>query len=216
VRWLLCLDNDGVLVDTEDVFFAATRQALAEVGIALDRAGFIEAWMRSGQGLRLVTEAQGLDETALEALRTRRDAIYDDLLAGGARVFDGVREGLERLASQVRLCIVTSCQPRHFALIHRHSGLLTHIERCVTSDDFSRYKPDPDPYQTALRLAGVPAGRALAAEDTPHGVRAASGAGIACAALPTDLTSGLEFPGAAARLRSFAELVEWVEQTIET
>ena len=35
-------DNDGVLVDTERLFFAATQQVLATVGVTLTKELYIE------------------------------------------------------------------------------------------------------------------------------------------------------------------------------
>ena len=43
-------DNDGVLVDTEHVYFEATRQVLASAGIDLTRDEYIELFLVQGRG----------------------------------------------------------------------------------------------------------------------------------------------------------------------
>jgi beta-phosphoglucomutase-like phosphatase (HAD superfamily) len=41
-------DHDGVLVDTEEWYFHATRRALSEVGVDLQRADYHEFRAREG------------------------------------------------------------------------------------------------------------------------------------------------------------------------
>ena len=55
-RKFLLWDHDGVLVDTEPLYFEATRQALATVGVDFDQAGY----------LALMTEGRGYWEAARE------------------------------------------------------------------------------------------------------------------------------------------------------
>ena len=43
-------DNDGVLVDTEVLYFDATRDAMAEVGFELTEALFREHFLRASTG----------------------------------------------------------------------------------------------------------------------------------------------------------------------
>lgn len=44
-------DNDGVLVDTEELYFAANRQILAQRGIAFDRDDFAQMSLREGRSI---------------------------------------------------------------------------------------------------------------------------------------------------------------------
>ena len=44
-------DNDGVLVDTEGLYFQACREALASVGFGLTRAQFIEQSLKKGKSV---------------------------------------------------------------------------------------------------------------------------------------------------------------------
>jgi beta-phosphoglucomutase len=56
-----------------------------------------------------------------------------------------------------------------------------HLEKRLTTlvgEELERAKPDPLPYFTGLQKLGGCADRALAFEDSPPGIRAATGAGI--------------------------------------
>ena len=46
----ILFDNDGVLVDTEHLYFRANQEALAGVGIDLDAAAYVELFLREGRG----------------------------------------------------------------------------------------------------------------------------------------------------------------------
>ena len=46
----ILFDNDGVLVDTEHLYFRANQETLARVGIDLDAATYVELFLREGRG----------------------------------------------------------------------------------------------------------------------------------------------------------------------
>ena len=43
-------DNDGVLVDTERLYFQATQETLESVGVSLNQEHYIEFFLRQGTG----------------------------------------------------------------------------------------------------------------------------------------------------------------------
>jgi HAD superfamily hydrolase (TIGR01509 family) len=52
------------------------------------------------------------------------------------------------------------------------------VDVIISGDDVAEGKPSPAPYQLALQKLGVPAGEALAIEDSESGVRSATAAGV--------------------------------------
>ena len=46
----ILFDNDGVLVDTEHLYFRANQEALAGVGIQLDADAYVQLFLREGRG----------------------------------------------------------------------------------------------------------------------------------------------------------------------
>lgn len=79
---------------------------------------------------------------------------------------------------------------------------------CTADRDAARAKPAPTLYLEALDSLGVPAGDAVAFEDSPNGVLAAKAAGIFTVAVPNEVTRelGLEEAGADLVLDSLADL----------
>jgi phosphoglycolate phosphatase len=76
----------------------------------------------------------------------------------------------------------------------------------VLAEEVGRGKPDPLPYQVALKRLGVAPEEALAFEDSPSGVKSAVGAGLPTYALLTGHPQeALLAAGARGVLRDFWE-----------
>lgn len=181
-------DNDGILVDTETLFFEVTREFFAAAGLDLSRERWVKSYLGEGSSSREIARSLGLpDERAVPMLEERNEA-YRRRLARGVPVRPGVRETLETLRGRVRQALVTSSPRDQIDLIHRSTGLLGFFECLVTSDDCARIKPAPDPYLAAMDRLGLSPERCLAVEDSARGVAAARAAGIRCLVVPHELT----------------------------
>lgn len=203
----ILFDNDGVLVDTERLYFRANREALATVGVTLDEATYVDCLLRDGVGVWHLAEARGVSPSGIEALRSARDRHYFELLEEAEIAIPGVAELLPKLAARFRLAIVTSSEPGPFARTHARTGLLRHFELTLTRHDYVESKPHPEPYLTAVARLGVPPARCLVIEDSERGLRAAKAAGLCCWVVPSGLTTSGNFSAADAVLPDLAAAV---------
>jgi len=197
-------DNDGVLVDTEGLFFRANQETLADVGFSLGWEQFEKISLTRGGSVLQLAEKPGTE--AFYKLRRERDDRYADLLTREPLVIDGVRDVLETLRGKYIMGIVTSSGHEHFEIIHRQSQLLTYFQFVLTLKDYEHSKPHPEPYLKALELSGFSLQECLIIEDSPRGLAAAIGAGIRCIVIPSKLTHGNNFAGAYMVLNSIKEL----------
>jgi HAD superfamily hydrolase (TIGR01509 family) len=200
----ILFDNDGVLVDTEALYFRANREALATVGAVLDEATYVDCLLREGIGVWHLAEARGVSPAGIEALRALRDRHYFELVDEAEIAIPGVAELLPSLAARYRLAIVTSSEPGPFARTHARTGLLRHFELTLTRHDYVQSKPHPEPYLTAVGRLGLPPARCLVIEDSERGLRAAKAAGLACWVVPSGLTASGNFAAADAVLPDLA------------
>ncbi len=210
IRWLF-FDNDGILVDTEGIFYEACKRTLATIGVELTVARFREESFVRGTSMVGMARAAGLREDEVEALRIERDACYAELLRTAKPMFPDVPELLRGFAGRYRMGIVTSARRVHFEMIHATTGILPHFEFILAWGDYPRTKPAPDPYLAALERSGAQPDECLVIEDTPRGVASATAAGLRCAAVPHALTRGLDFPGACGILDSIRDLPGLIE-----
>lgn len=195
-------DNDGVLMETEHLYYRANAEALARAGVELSLEEFCRISLVQGESVLSLADgsADGVE------LRRVRDEIYYRLLGEESRVYPGVQETLERLHGRLPMAIVTSCTRSNFQQMHRDSGLLGYFDFILTREDYAASKPDPEPYRTACARAGLDPGRCLAIEDSQRGVVAAARAGLTVAAIPGALNQGGDFSAARWLLEGVHEL----------
>lgn len=206
-------DNDGVLVDTEHLYFRATRTILAQVGVDLTVEDYIDLLLVQGRGAWHLAAAKGVEPAMIERLREDRNALYGRLLQEAPVLIDGAAATLQALAGSYRMGIVTSSRKEHFDLIHRSTGLLPFFEFVLTADDYTRFKPDPEPYRTALARTGLAPEECLVIEDSLRGLEAAIAAGIRCLVVPNTLTRGCVFSGAYAVLDRITDVAAFLART---
>lgn len=178
-------DMDGVLFDTETLYEQASRGAARALGLDMTQAFF-----RSTVGspwpvvrARLIEHfGPGLAIDELQAISRR---LFHELIASRSLLKPGVLELLDLLdALDVPRAIATS-SPR--ATVERHleahklAGRFHHI---VAHGDYERHKPDPEPYLKAAAGLAQPPSLCLALEDSHHGVRSASSAGMMTIMVP--------------------------------
>jgi HAD superfamily hydrolase (TIGR01509 family) len=200
-------DNDGVLVDTERLYFLATQQVLATVGIALTAAQYIDLFLVQGKGAWHLAADQGLSPRAIEQLRHARNTLYSTMLRQEPLLIEGVQGVLDALHATYVMGIVTGSEHDHFALIHQTTGLLPYFHFVLTARDYTHSKPHPEPYLLAVERSGFRQEECLVIEDSERGLAAATAAGIRCIIVPSAFTRGSTFAGAYKVLASLTELL---------
>jgi len=186
-------DNDGVLVDTEGLYYQASREALSRLDFDLTPEQFAAISLASG---RSVFELATDDPGVMEGLRQWRNARYSELLYGRELVLPGVRETLTELAPRMNMAVVTSSRRDHFEIIHAGSSLLAFFDFTLCREDYREAKPDPESYLLAVQRSGCDPGACLVIEDSPRGLAAAKAAGLTCWVIPSSQTQGQDFSAA--------------------
>jgi len=203
-------DNDGVLVDTEELYFKATREVLSQIGVDLTAELFGRISLMQGRSTFYLAAAQGLKAEVIAQLRTDRNRRYSDLLRNGVCVLDGVEDTLRRLRGKVLMGVVTSSRREHFDIIHSGTGLLHFFDFVLTREDYGESKPNPDPFLTAVLRNGLQPEHCIIVEDSERGLTAAMAAGIRCIVVPNRLTRKGNFSGAYKVLSSLGEVADTV------
>ncbi|MDD5055115.1 MAG: HAD family phosphatase [Candidatus Peribacteraceae bacterium] len=201
-------DNDGILVDTEPMFFEATRRTIKPLGIDLTQEWFIEENLKKNTNAFSLLKAKGATDEEIERHRADRNLLYESMLREHVPVFDGVAEVLELLSEKFLLGVVSNSRRTTFDIIMEKSGLRKFFAFELTVDDigYGFGKPNPRPYLLALEKSGKDPSVCIAIEDNERGVTAAHRAGIQCIAIPHALTKDHDFSLAVKVLKSMREL----------
>jgi len=188
-------DNDGVLVDTEKLYYESTKEALSGVGIELTEELFKMISLKQGRSCFDLAAERGVTAEKISRLRQKRNRLYGNLLRSGVRPIDGVGHTLRILQGRVSMGVVTSSRKKHFDIIRAATGLLPYFDFVLTREDYEHSKPDPDPFLTAIVKNGFKKERCIIVEDSERGLRAAIAAGIRCIVIPNRLTMDGDFSG---------------------
>lgn len=203
-------DNDGVLVDTEGLFFESNRRTLARIGIELSLEQFSELSMRQGRSAFRLAAERGWNERHIADLKRERDLLYSEMLRTQARLLPGVAETLQLLHGRMRMAVVTSSQRQHLDVIHATVGLAAYFEFVLAREDYKEAKPNSEPYLLALDTLGMKAEQCIAVEDSERGLAAARAAGLRCLVIPNDMTRNCSFQGATAILSGAVDVLDAV------
>jgi len=198
-------DHDGVLVDTEQWYFAATSQVFAELGVELSQAAFLD-FMEQNRSYWELIEQLGHSDADIVEFKKQRSAIYQQMICSESIDIPGVADVLRQLERTHRMAIVTTSRRVDFDLIHRDRDLIDPIEFVLSVEDYPNAKPHPDPYLAALDRFGADPDQAVAVEDTSRGLRSAIAAGLRCIMIRHPFTAAQDFSGAWKMVDSIEEI----------
>ena len=182
-------DMDGLLVDTEPIWFEVECAIMARLG-----GDWTEADQKALIGGSLQASVGYLIERSLPDLAPGPDEVGDWLVSGMAELL-AAREieplpGAVELIGQVRAAglpyaLVTSSERVIAdAVLKALARYDVSFDAVVCGADVRRPKPDPEPYRLAASLLGADPRCCVALEDSPNGVAAALAAGCATVAVP--------------------------------
>ena len=199
-------DNDGVLVDTEGLYFRATQAALSEVGVELTSEQFKEISLRRGESTFLLAAEQGVPADQIACLRAKRDRVYAESLRIEPCLVEEAKDVLRSLHGQVRMGVVTSTLRQHFDIVHARTGLTKYLDFVITREDYQHSKPHPDAYLAALARHRLRPEKCIVVEDSERGLVAATAAGLECVIVLSEWTKDGDFRNARKVLKSISEV----------
>jgi len=188
-------DNDGILVDSEIIFYEITRLAFERLGLELTKDIWGIQFLGEGISSREIAKSMGADPADFIPVLEDRNVRYLDLLKKNPPpVRAHVKETLAYLSGRIRLCVVTGSHRDQFNFMHQSSGLAGFFDVIITGDDCRESKPHPELYLAALKALNLLAEDCIAIEDTKRGLLSATNAGIDCVVVTTELTRMQDFP----------------------
>lgn len=196
-------DMDGLLVDTEPLWFETEAAIMARMG---------GVWSEADQR-RLVGGALERSVAYMRAHAPRPAGpaqvarwMVDGMAALVRQRGAALMPGAEALLAEVTRAglphaLVTSADRAIMEAVIETAGLAFPVTVC--GQDVRRRKPDPEPYLRAASLLGADPRRCVALDDSPSGVASAAAAGCAVIAVPS---VPLTRPDGALVVSSLAEL----------
>ena len=183
----VAFDMDGLIFDTEALFFRVAAVLLADRGKTFTHEMMAAMIGRpesiAGPALVAMAGLEESPEAILAEARERFDALVDTAIHPMPGLFT-LLDRLEHLG--IPRAVATSTRRSYALRLLGNHGLIDHFAFVLGGDEVSKGKPDPEIYQTAASRLGVEPPSLLVLEDSPAGVSAARAAGAFVVAIPHD------------------------------
>ena len=178
-------DMDGLLVDTEPLWFETEADVMARLGAPWteqDQEQLLGGSMDNTVGYLLARATRPAPPA--DVARWMTEGMLRRVAEGRVMVRPGARELLAEVAAAgVPHALVTGSQRPFTEAVLASTGFRFPVT--VTGDDVTRAKPDPEPYLLAAKLLDADPEQCVALEDSPNGVASATAAGCHVVAVPT-------------------------------
>ncbi len=185
----VAFDMDGLLVDTERVYYDALLAAAVSVGHEMTPAFAHSMVGVAGPDCIAMIQDHYGKGFAWGRFSDEYDRLVAERLEAEVPLRPGAREILAFLqAHGIPKAIATSAGRNAVQRYLGGHGLIPHFAAIVTREDVVRTKPAPDVYTAAAAQLGVPPAECLALEDSFHGITAAHAAGLMPIIVPDMLT----------------------------
>ena len=188
----ILFDNDGVLVDTEIWYFEANKKALKELGLTLHMDTYQEIMARGGTAWE-VAIAQGIETSIIDKKRVQRDIYYQDFLQTKNLEIPKVKKVLADLSKKYKMAIITTSRRVDFELIHKNRGIADFMDFVLCVEDYTKAKPNPEPYLKGLERFCSKPFEAIVVEDSQRGLESAKRANIDCIVVKNEFTKNQDF-----------------------
>ncbi|MEX0622102.1 MAG: HAD family phosphatase [Candidatus Woykebacteria bacterium] len=170
-------DLDGVVVDTEPLWFETYKKVFGEYGITFTQEHDKLAKGRSDAFSRLSEKFDLADESA--EISAKIKATYKDLFYRKAKLTPGFTELINGLKGRYKLALATSAYKERVEFnLRKFPQLNSFFEVITNGDEIKNSKPSPDIFLLTAKRLGVDPRECLVIEDAESGVTAAKAAGM--------------------------------------
>jgi putative hydrolase of the HAD superfamily len=198
-------DFDGLIIDTESVWYQAYKQALSEQGCELPLEIFAKVIGTNDHELLHFIRSSLGEGVSIPDIQSRSKQAFEQLMTA-PKLREGVIDYLDEARELgLKVGLASSSTRAWIEGYLTQLGILDRFEVLKTRDDVAEVKPNPELYVEALRSLGVSASEAIAFEDSLNGLRAARAAGMKCVIVPNEVTKHLPFTDYLIRLSSMKE-----------
>ena len=174
-------DMDGLMLDTEPIYWQSMQQAARELGCRFD-----DEWYAAFIGRSIPVWRDTLIETFgadYPRFRSRRELWERHVQKVGVPQKPGLNELLDQLEEDGIPKAIATSSSKPDALLCL-GPLADRFDAIVTGDEVERGKPAPDIFLLAAQRLGLPPAHCLALEDSESGALAALAAGMSVILVP--------------------------------
>ncbi|MCC5889538.1 MAG: HAD family phosphatase [Alkalibacterium sp.] len=182
---LFIFDMDGLMFDTEPLYFKANMKTAEKVGIAFDYS-FYKQYIGSSEKDFFEAMYNQFDEEKVthfisESARDLKEALFAD----SPILKKGLKDLLVYIEEKGYKAVVASSSERE--VIHQlleNAGIQNYFDGVIGGNEVNHSKPDPEIFIKAKNLVSEDNLDVLVLEDSINGIKAANAAGFPVVMVP--------------------------------
>ena len=202
-------DMDGVIIDSEPVYFEIDKQMFEELNIAVSFEEHCSYVGTSSQNMwNAIITKHGISEQPAELMR-KEYSLYLEHLANAKDLqpIDGVVELIHELyKDNFKLVLASSSQMASIDIVLNKFKLDELFIAKVSGSELAHSKPHPEIFLRSARLIKSDPSECIVIEDSKNGVTAAKAAGMKCIGFLNPNSGNQDLKNADLVIHSFGEL----------
>ncbi|WP_413431024.1 HAD family hydrolase [Crateriforma spongiae] len=193
----VALDMDGLLFDTEKLYWAVGDEILIRRGHRFSQPLQDRMMGRVGvAAMQQMIDFHSLDDDPVDLL-AESEQLYAVQLGNGPDPMPGLQQWIDTLKqSGLPFGLATSSRRKFVDRILPTVSWAGDLHFILSGDDVTRGKPDPQIYQMAADQMGIDPKTMLVLEDSGNGTAAAVASGAVTVSIPSRHTKNQDFSGA--------------------
>ncbi len=202
-------DMDGVIIDSEPVYFKIDKQMFEELNIAVSFEEHCTYVGTSSQNMwDAIIKKHGIPGHPGELMRKEYNLYMDHLVnANDLQPIDGVMELINGLhENNLKLILASSSRMEIIDIILKKFKLSDLFIAKVSGSELAHSKPHPEIFLRSAQLAGSEPKECIVIEDSKNGVAAAKAAGMKCIGFLNPSSGDQNLRDADVVIQSFKEL----------
>jgi HAD superfamily hydrolase (TIGR01509 family) len=202
-------DMDGVIIDSEPVYFDIDKQMFEELNIAVSFEEHCSYVGTSSQNMwTAIITKHGIADRPEELMR-REYGLYKEHLvnANDLQPIDGVVKLINDLReNNFKLVLASSSRMETIDIVLNKFKLTEFFMAKVSGSELAHSKPHPEIFLRAAQLIKSEPGECIVLEDSKNGVTAAKAAGMKCIGFLNPSSGDQDLTNADMVIHSFKEL----------
>lgn len=214
---LVIFDMDGLMFDTERVYYKAWEEVVASYGYAFSWEIYIQLVARNSTTIgKILRNIYGEDFPYEEASQKKRNRADELIKEEGILKKKGLMTLLDFLDQEGISKAVATSSTREKALAYLAlGGVKERFDHIVCGSDVAESKPNPEIFQVAARALDKAPHTCMVLEDSRMGIKAAKAAGMYSIFIPDLVAADDEIRQEASCVKAdLYEVIEVIKQGV--
>lgn len=189
----LILDMDGLLIDSERLYFQTEREMARKFNRTVEDKTLWKMMGRNPiESMEIFVREVGLSLSPEEALG-RRNLIMRNKLKTDLKPMPGLHHILDAFSGRLKMAVCTGAQKEFLDIVVDQLGIRNRFDVLQSSEEIRRGKPHPEIYLKTCRKLKLSPEDCAVLEDSSNGALAGKRAGCYVIVVPSEYTRGQDF-----------------------